>query len=423
MDNSRKRISCIIAAIAVCAAFSGCNDNSGSLSSAVTGQSTASSVTASATTTSAEPSDDVTEPQTVESIAPDTSDSESSSVHEPVSLPAVESSEDTAEVTNDATAEATERPPDTSQAPEQTTQTSQTTTERPAESSASAVTTTEKQPEKPPAEVIIPDVLMPSSPNKDIIEAECAVIDVSNASKGYISVTYNGSAPKVKLRIEHGDTKYNHSVPIDGTTEYYPLSCGSGDYKITLYENAEANLYSTAAEGSISVNIKSDTSPFLYPNCYVKFDKSSQCVRKGAELCAGLTEDIEKIAAIFTYVAQNTSYDKVLAANAPSGYIPFPDRTLKEKKGICYDYSSLFAAMTRSQGIPTRLCIGYASPEIYHAWNEVYTDETGWITPELFLSKKGYNLVDATFYSGAADKSQISDYISNGANYSVIYYY
>lgn len=419
MDNSRKRIGCIIAAIAVCAAFSGCNDNSGSLSSAVTGQSTASSVTASATTTSVAPSDDVTEPQTVESITPDTSDSESSSVHEPVSVPDVESSEDTAEVTNDATAEATERPPDTSQAPEQTTQTSRTTTERPAESSTSAVTTTEK----PPAEVIIPDVLMPSSPNKDIIEAECAVIDVSNASKGYISVTYNGSAPKVKLRIEHGDTKYNHNVPIDGTTEYYPLSCGSGDYKITLYENAEANLYSTAAEGSISVNIKSDTSPFLYPNCYVKFDKSSQCVRKGAELCAGLTEDIEKIAAIFTYVAQNTSYDKVLAANAPSGYIPFPDRTLKEKKGICYDYSALFAAMTRSQGIPTRLCIGYASPEIYHAWNEVYTDETGWITPELFLSKKGYNLVDATFYSGAADKSQISDYISNGANYSVIYYY
>ena len=79
--------------------------------------------------------------------------------------------------------------------------------------------------------------------------------------------------------------------------------------------------------------------------------------------------------------------------------------------------------MARSQGIPTRLVIGYASPDIYHAWNEVYTEETGWITPELLLAKKGYNLVDSTFYAGAADKSAIAEYISNGGNYSAIYRY
>lgn len=79
--------------------------------------------------------------------------------------------------------------------------------------------------------------------------------------------------------------------------------------------------------------------------------------------------------------------------------------------------------MLRSQDIPTRLVVGYASPDIYHAWNEVYTTETGWITPQLLLSIKGYNTVDATFYAGADDKSAISQYISDSGNYSAIYYY
>ena len=79
--------------------------------------------------------------------------------------------------------------------------------------------------------------------------------------------------------------------------------------------------------------------------------------------------------------------------------------------------------MARSQGIPARLVIGYAEPEIYHAWNEVYTKETGWITPELLLSQKGYNLVDATFYAGAKDKNSIAEYISDEGNYSSLYRY
>lgn len=106
-----------------------------------------------------------------------------------------------------------------------------------------------------------------------------------------------------------------------------------------------------------------------------------------------------------------------------TAYVPNPDSALAAGKGICYDYASLFAAMCRSQSIPARLVIGYADPNIYHAWNEVYTEETGWITPELFLKKKGYNITDATFYAGNSDKEKIADYISDDGNYSAIYRY
>ncbi|MDE5993245.1 MAG: transglutaminase domain-containing protein, partial [Oscillospiraceae bacterium] len=67
--------------------------------------------------------------------------------------------------------------------------------------------------------------------------------------------------------------------------------------------------------------------------------------------------------------------------------------------------------------------IGYAEPNIYHAWNEVYTEETGWITPELFLKKKGYNLTDATFYASNSDKEKIAGYISDDKNYAAMYRY
>ncbi len=146
-------------------------------------------------------------------------------------------------------------------------------------------------------------------------------------------------------------------------------------------------------------------------------------MKKAAEACAGKTDKIEKLAAIFKWVTDNITYDYTLAATVQNGYVPDPDSVLKKKSGICFDYASLFAAMARSQGIPTMHVICYAATDIYHAWNEVYTEETGWIAPELLLKNKGYNIVDSTFYASAQNKESISEYISDSSNYYSIYYY
>ncbi len=275
---------------------------------------------------------------------------------------------------------------------------------------------------KPPAEVVIPEINMPKADGSSVISGDSAEIDYSNAAEGYISAVYNGSAAAAKIRIQCGDVQYNHDLAVGGKREFFPLM-DSGNYTVSVYEQFSGNKYAMLVSGDFSVNIKSSTGMYLYPNKYVDFDSNSKCVRKAAELCAGLTDDVEKIAAIFTFITDNVTYDKQLAATVQSGYVPYPDNTLASRKGICYDYSSLFAAMCRSQGIPARLVIGYADPDIYHAWNEVYTDETGWITPELFLKNKGYNIADATFYAGNSDKEKISEYISDPGNYSAVYRY
>ncbi len=272
------------------------------------------------------------------------------------------------------------------------------------------------------AKVVIPEVKTPLASGTDVLTAETAEVDFGNAADGYISAVYKGKSAQAKLRVKCGDLQYDHDLAVSGTREFFPLM-GSGSYTVKIYEQVSGKNYAEILSGSFEVSVKSETLTYLYPNKYVNFGNGSDCVKKAAEVCAGVGNDVDRIAAIFEYIADNISYDKELAATVKSGYIPNPDKTLAAGKGICFDYASLFAAMCRSQGIPARLVIGYAEPNIYHAWNEVYTEETGWITPELFLKKKGYNIADATFYAGNSDKEKIAGYISDEGNYSAMYRY
>ena len=278
------------------------------------------------------------------------------------------------------------------------------------------------QPDPPPV-VTIPNFPVPTSPGTNVANAAKGWIDYSNASQGYVSAKYTGSVPKIKLVItcEGHSTPYNHDVA-PGVVEYYPLSYGAGNYTVTLYENTSGSSYAEIVSCRFSTNTSS-IQPFTFSNYYSVYDSNSKCVTKSAELCAGKTGTIDKVAAVFGWVTSNITYDYDLAATVQSGYVPNPDRTYNSKKGICFDYASLMCAMLRSQGIPTRLVVGWAKTDIYHAWNEIYTEETGWITPELMLKKAGWNITDATFYSTSGNKAQIGSYISNSSNYTVRYYY
>lgn len=294
-----------------------------------------------------------------------------------------------------------------------------TTTAATVQTTTTVVTTAAPE----PVNVVIPEVRVPLSPGKDIAENDKVSVDYSNAADGYISVCWKETGKRVKLRVMSGGSTYDHDVPQGGVTEYYPLSCGSGSYTVQVYEQTDGDRYAKVLEQEFTADIKSATIPFLYPNRYVKYGQDSAVVEKAAVLCAGKSGTIEKVAAVFQWITDNVTYDRELAATVKSGYVPDPDSVLKKKSGICYDYASLMASMLRSQDIPTRLVVGYAKENIYHAWNEIWTEQTGWITPELLLSKSGYNIADATFYAGSADKAKIAEYISDSSNYSALYYY
>lgn len=361
---------------------------------------------------------------TESAVTESTADTTESTPHSAVSETTTETSADTEDTSASDTSESGSTDTETAV----TTVTSQTDTEAAVQTETAApvtetqtVTTTAK----PKAEVVIPKINMPQATGEKVISGTNAEADYSNAAEGYISVLYTGSAAAGKVRIKCGDLQYDHDIS-PNVRVFLPLM-DSGSYSVKVYEQLAGSKYAAVADGSFDVTIKSSTGMYLYPNKYVDFDSGSSCVKKAAEICAGETDDVEKIALIFTYITDTIVYDKELAEKVRTGkvtaYVPNPDSALAAGKGICYDYASLFAAMCRSQSIPARLVIGYADPNIYHAWNEVYTEETGWITPELFLKKKGYNITDATFYAGNSDKEKIADYISDDGNYSAIYRY
>lgn len=273
--------------------------------------------------------------------------------------------------------------------------------------------------EEKPVKVTVPQIATGNFTGAKILENDIASVDISDAASGVVQVSYKGSCSNVKVRITMGDNVYDYGL---SGSAVYPLQSGSGEYNVKVLENISGKTYAIALDESFSAEV-SDFSPYLLPTQYISFSQSDNCVKKAAELCAGCDSDAEKIAAIFEYVTDNISYDKQLAASVKSGYIPDPDSTLAKGTGICFDYASLFAAMCRSQSIPTKLVMGYIQGNMYHAWNEVYTKETGWVTLDLFIEKNKWNLLDPTFYASADNKSDAAEYMSDKDGYSAVYYY
>ena len=308
-----------------------------------------------------------------------------------------------------------------------TTQTTLTTT-TPGTTTTNNTTTTKApattpKPATTPAPVVIPRVYVPTSPGQEVYTCASATVDVSNKSQGYFTVKYTGSNPMVKVLVKKDGSTYQYTLSTNGSIEVFPLPLGSGTYNIGIYEQVSGSSYSVALQQDVSINISNSLSPFLYPNQQVNFSQGSACVTRSAQVCAGKNSDVEKVSAIFKYVTDNIKYDQAEANAIINGslknYCPNPDEVLSTRKGICYDYASLMAAMCRAQGIPTKLVKGYVGSDgLYHAWNQVYLNNEGWITVE-FKARAGFNTVDATFYAGSSNKGSVTANFTNASYYKV----
>ncbi len=239
---------------------------------------------------------------------------------------------------------------------------------------------------------------------ENIFKSSKSEINATTMQDGYITIKYlNETTKKLKVIIQKDKQKYTYDLNNLGNYDSYPLQMGNGTYKITVYENISGTKYSTKQSVTINVKLNDENSPFLVPNQLVNYSSTNETVKKAAELTKDKIADIDKVDAIYDYVISNISYDNPKAKEVKSGYLPVIDEILKSKKGICFDYSSVMAAMLRSQGIPVKLVTGYSSNlSAFHAWNEIYTDETGWIKlNEMYFDGQNWKLMDSTIASTA----------------------
>ena len=213
-------------------------------------------------------------------------------------------------------------------------------------------------------------------------------IDVSTVEEGYFTVFYEADAElKMKVGVTvHGDTMYYDYIP--GNEATYSLTEGDGRYTITLYRNISGTTYKQVASEKVSVKMENELAPYLISTTEITFSAEDAVGLKAAELCEGITNDADKIVAIHNYIAENFRYNFVFAAAVRSGaiktYVPNTSEALAEQRGVCYDFSALFAAMCRSQGIPCAMAKGYTDTG-YHAWNMVYLNNE-WIAVDLTVA-------------------------------------
>lgn len=198
-------------------------------------------------------------------------------------------------------------------------------------------------------------------------------VDASNTAEGYIMVKCGGSDTRMKARLTHGEEEYTYDLRTDGEYEVYPLQTGSGEYELKVFKQVEGTSYAQVYSTVFTADMPDEDRVFVYPSQYVWYTHEKNAVKLSFDLCEGLTDPEEKVQKIYDYLVWYLSYDNDKAANVKKGYIPDLDEILTMKKGICFDYAGLMAAMCRAQGIPVRLVIGYVQPDgVYHAWNQAY---------------------------------------------------
>ena len=112
------------------------------------------------------------------------------------------------------------------------------------------------------------------------------------------------------------------------------------------------------------------------------------------EICAGCDTDAEKVQAIYSWMVVNLEYDYDYHVLLQYFNVR---KTLSTKKGVCFDFSHLFAAFCRSQNIPCYAVdgISYEDSTVSHTWNRVYYDGIWWnmdVTHDISSTAAGKSL-------------------------------
>lgn len=268
----------------------------------------------------------------------------------------------------------------------------------------------------------IDKTIMPATDGDDVLTSDTTSINVSHISDGYITFEYHGDSDKIILQITQPDGE-RYPYPVDfSKPQVFNLISGDGEYKIDVLEHTANNSYVNGFTEILDIDIKDEFSPFLYPNQYADYTPDSECVKLAKEISEHSESDLRFVNNVFNYVISDIDYDMELAQNIGTNYIPNPDATLASKKGICFDYASLMTSMLRSQGVPTKLEVGYAGTA-YHAWISTYIDEIGWVNDIIQFDGKSWSFMDPTVAANNTDTEKMRNLIGDGSTYTVQYHY
>lgn len=141
--------------------------------------------------------------------------------------------------------------------------------------------------------------------------------------------------------------------------------------------------------------------------------------RMARALCSGLQTEEEKARAIFSWLAHHITYDLEAARSSRPERIMYRTRAelerllerrkqermriaLRDRKGVCVDYSELFVAMCAAVGLKAGIVDGYVVHHPDKMGQQPLTSNHAWNWVSIDDHKR---LVDVTYAAGATDWS------------------
>lgn len=203
--------------------------------------------------------------------------------------------------------------------------------------------------------------------------ANGTTIDATNAKYGFVTVNYTSNA-KLKVGIQYGNEKTSYKNCPSGKDAVFSLEQGDGTYTISLCENISGTTYRVVTSKKVNAKIENAYAPYLIATTDVQFTSGDDVCKKAAELCKDAKTDMDKVTAIYNYIAGHYTYDAKLANDITSGkvskYIPDTAATLNSNKGICYDLAPHGSRLPNADRLPLLRAVQAEEGGFFYVWEE-----------------------------------------------------
>jgi len=148
---------------------------------------------------------------------------------------------------------------------------------------------------------------------EQVKESNNCVIDYSNTADGYVMVKFKKAlGPTLKCVVTTGGQALNDGYKYTLSVNKYqviPLTEGNTAYTIyLLYE--VGGRYAMEMTLKVNVEMTDQFEPYLRPNQFVNYTKSTKVVKKAASITKKCKNDLAKVKKVYNYVIKNYKYDK-----------------------------------------------------------------------------------------------------------------
>ncbi|MGB9976894.1 transglutaminase domain-containing protein [Thermovenabulum sp.] len=204
--------------------------------------------------------------------------------------------------------------------------------------------------------------------------------------EGKVCIAGNTSKEKIKILVRKGNKQIWYNVDLNDDKKFEKtlwLTEGKGEYTISVMVHEYDRKYSYGPTFKVINTLELDK--YLTPSKDVESD-APEIITLAKKLTEGKNSDIEKMRAIYEWVVKNIEYDfEKYSEHQRGNYnnVYGALNTLKTRKGVCYDFAALTAALGRAAGVKVKLVKGEGKLGDFqglHTWNEFFSEEENkWI--------------------------------------------